>query len=536
MSVRVVPRAICATVDTEHGQMTAASGKLLPLAGGAARSSAAYTSAATPARSRKAAVTASRPCADSSSSCSSTSTPLSDTHSCSSHPAAASAWTRRSTYGAPLAPLTPTNTVDGGDALMAGNSGRSRPPSVDGAGVALATVTALRPRSVVAVALHAHAAIAEHRVGVVVLEGRTVRQGHAVTRAAERAAVALGADTRRRGGRARVRRDPAGGMRHLQAVALDAAVLAVALDALLGVVQRVVAVMARPAAGMRHRQSVAADTELGVRLEVTRHADGLAPVEDDAAVDIVPTFRVRHLQPVVALGAEGLLFVAAAALRGRDVQAHGDLGRGSRHAADVTGAARVGQLFAVVAARADRHLVLAAARHLEQRARVRDVGVAGQTLVARFAQALVVAAALAHDQVLLDLGLGMALHAVGRADIRGDRPLVLVGDVQDEVAGALQVADEVVEHARLGVALLAAHAGAIVRGLLVGGHLGFDDVAHLAGTDAVQGGEADDGGYEEHAERHEHAEDPPAGDTPFQQNAALGGLALSHGSLPPCDR
>src|SRR5450756_1775686 len=255
---------------------------------------------------------------------------------------------RDSTYGAPLAPLTPTNTVDGGDALMAGNSGRSRPPSVDGTGVALATVAALRPRSVVAVALHAHAAIAEHRVGVVVLEGRTVRQGHAVTRAAERAAVALGADTRRRGGRARVRRDPAGGMRHLHAVtrgaeraavalgadtrrrggrarvrrdpaggmrhlhavALDAAVLAVALDALLGVVQRVVAVTARPAAGMRHRQSVAADAELGVLLEVTRRADGLAPVEDDAAVDFGPTFRVRHLQPVVTLGAEGLLYTS----------------------------------------------------------------------------------------------------------------------------------------------------------------------------------------------------------------------------------
>src|SRR5450756_627459 len=419
MSVRVVPRAICATVDTEHGQMTAASGKLLPLAGGAARSSAAYTSAATPARSRKAAVTASRPCADSSSSYSSTSTPLSDMHSCSSHPAAASAWTRRSAYGAPLAPLTPTNTVDGGEALMAGNGGRSRPPSsVDGAGVALATVAALRPRSVVAVALHAHGAIAEHRAGVVVLEGRTVRQGHAVTRGAERAAVTLGADAGRhacgarvrpdpaggvrhlqavargaeraavtlgadagrhacgarvrpdpaggvrhlhavargaeraavalsadagrRGGPARVRPDPAGGVRHLQAVARDAAVLAVALDALRLVLARVAAVRARPAAGMRHRQSVAADAELGVLLEVTRHADGLASVEDDAAVDIVPTFRVRHLQPVVALGAEGLLFVAAAALPAGDVPLDGDVDLFGRRAAHVAGAAGVG--------------------------------------------------------------------------------------------------------------------------------------------------------------------------------------------------
>src|SRR5450759_274475 len=85
-----------------------------------------------------------------------------------------------------LAPLTPTNTVDGGEALMAGNGGRSRPPSSrDGAAVALAAVAALRPRSVVAVALHAHGAITEHCVGVVVPEGRTVRQGHAVTRGAE---------------------------------------------------------------------------------------------------------------------------------------------------------------------------------------------------------------------------------------------------------------------------------------------------------------------------------------------------------------
>src|SRR5450830_1356127 len=253
MSVRVVPRAICATVDTEHGQITAASGKLLPLAGGAARSSAAYTSAATPARSRKAAVTASRPCADSSSSYSSTSTPLSDTQSCSSHPAVASAWTRRSAYGAPLAPLTPTNTVDGGEALMAGNGGRSRPPSSrDGAAVALAAVAALRPRSVVAVALHAHGAVAEHCVGVVVLEGRTVRQGHAVTSGAERAAVALGAETRRRDGRARVRRDPADGMRHLQAVTRDAERAAVALGAETRRRDGRARVRRDPAGGVRH--------------------------------------------------------------------------------------------------------------------------------------------------------------------------------------------------------------------------------------------------------------------------------------------
>ena len=73
MSVRVVPRAMCAAVAIEHGQMTAASGKLLPLAGGAARSSGAYTLAVAPAMSRNAAVTSSRPCAGSSSSWRSTS-------------------------------------------------------------------------------------------------------------------------------------------------------------------------------------------------------------------------------------------------------------------------------------------------------------------------------------------------------------------------------------------------------------------------------------------------------------------------------
>ena len=43
MSVRLVPRAMCAAVDIEHGQMTTASGALLPLAGSAPRSSGANT-------------------------------------------------------------------------------------------------------------------------------------------------------------------------------------------------------------------------------------------------------------------------------------------------------------------------------------------------------------------------------------------------------------------------------------------------------------------------------------------------------------
>ena len=59
----MVPSATCATVAMEHGHSTTASGKLLPLAGGAARSSGRYTVTLTPACARKAAVTASRPAA-----------------------------------------------------------------------------------------------------------------------------------------------------------------------------------------------------------------------------------------------------------------------------------------------------------------------------------------------------------------------------------------------------------------------------------------------------------------------------------------
>ncbi len=69
MSVRLVPSAMFAAVDIEQGQMTTASGALLPLAGSAPRSSGAKTSAVAPARSRNAAVTASRPATASSSSC-----------------------------------------------------------------------------------------------------------------------------------------------------------------------------------------------------------------------------------------------------------------------------------------------------------------------------------------------------------------------------------------------------------------------------------------------------------------------------------
>ena len=106
----------------------------------------------------------------------------------------------RSAYGAPLAPLTPTKTVDGGVWVMASlpGAGAGRRSSVDGAGVALATLAALRAGATVAVALHADAAAAVHVVRVVGDEGAAVRQLHAVAGDAERAAVALGAEARRR--------------------------------------------------------------------------------------------------------------------------------------------------------------------------------------------------------------------------------------------------------------------------------------------------------------------------------------------------
>ena len=118
MSVVVAPRAMCAAVDIEQGQMTTASGPLLPLAGSAPRSSGANTCAVAPARSRNSAVTAARVPEGSLSSCLSTRMPLSEMLNCSRQPAAASARTTRAAYGAPLAPLTPRNTVCGGVAMV----------------------------------------------------------------------------------------------------------------------------------------------------------------------------------------------------------------------------------------------------------------------------------------------------------------------------------------------------------------------------------------------------------------------------------
>ena len=54
--------------------------------------------------------------------------------------------------------------------------GASRRSSVDGAGVALAAVAALRAGAAVAVALHADAAVGVHVVRVVGDEGAAVRQ------------------------------------------------------------------------------------------------------------------------------------------------------------------------------------------------------------------------------------------------------------------------------------------------------------------------------------------------------------------------
>ena len=229
---------------------------------------------------------------------------------------------------------------------------------------------------------------------------------------------------------------------------------------------------------------------LGSSLGWQRHADALAAVDDDGAVRLHPARRVRHLEAVVAVGAERpCCWWHPAHCDGRDLALDGDVDLLRRRAADVADVAVVGQLLAVVAARADRHLVLRHARHLELRARVADVGVAGDALVAGLAQARVVDADVVEHLVALDLRLGVALHAVVGAHDGGERPLVGVGDVQDEVGDALQVADEVVEHAGLGVALLAADAGAVVRRLLVGGHLGLDDVARGARVDAVDGRE-----------------------------------------------
>src|SRR5665647_2996694 len=441
--------------------------------------------------------------------------------------------------------------------------------SVDRAGVALATVAALGPGAAVAVALHAHAAAAVDVVRVVGDEGAAVRkldpvagdaegarvalaaearrrQRHAgvhrqpaarmrhlqaVTADAEGARVALATEARRRQRHAGVHRQPAARMRHLQAVTADAAVLAVALHALLLVVERVAAVVVQPGARMRHLQAVAVDAEPRVVLEMAAHADGLAAAQDDGAVSLVPALRVRHLQAVVALGAEGAPGVALGALAGRDVQLHRDLGGGRRDAADVAQVAVVGELLAVVAAGTDRHLVLRDARHLELRAGVRDVGVAGEALVAGLAQPLVVDADAADHEVLLDLAVEVTLGAGVGAHVGGDGAFVSVRDVEDQVGRPLQVADEVVEDAVLGVALLATHAGLVVGGALVRVDLGLDDVAGLAGVDAVHRREADDRGHKEHDERRQYPQDPAAGDTDLEEHAALGGLALGHGSV-----
>ena len=225
--------------------------------------------------------------------------------------------------------------------------------------------------------------------------------------------------------------------------------------------------------------------------------------------------------------------MALGALARRHVQRHRDLGRVGRHAADVADVAVVRQLLAVVTARADRHLVLAGARDRGARAGVRDVGVAGEALVAGLPQAGVVDADVADDDVLLDLAVRVTLRAVVGADEGRDGALIGVGDVEDEVRDTLDVADEVVEDAGLGVALLAPDAGAVVGRLLVRGDLGLDDVAGLAGVDAVHGREADDGGDEQHAERRQHTDDPLARDVDVQQDPALERLLAGHHSPAP---
>ena len=285
-----------------------------------------------------------------------------------------------------------------------------------------------------------------------------------------------------------MRRQPARRVRHLQAVAPDAAVLAVALDALAGL--RLGRRRCRaPCASRPGAASAARDSRCRRSGPSSVWHEAQMPLPRSRTTgpwDLRPARWMRHLEPVVALGAEVLLLMALAALRGGDVQRHGDLGR-------LAGTPLTWQVLHVSGSctpswqRAQIDILFCDERDTASSVPgMTDVGVAGEALVAGLTQPLVIDADVADDDVLLDLRVGVALLAVGVADVAGDRTLVGVGRVQDEVGHALQIADEVVEDAGLGVALLAADAGAVVRGVLVGHHFGLDDVADVAGGDVVE--------------------------------------------------
>ena len=83
-----------------------------------------------------------------------------------------------------------------------------------------------------------------------------------------------------------------------------------------------------------------------------------------------PGARVRHVEPVVAVGAGDevvSLVVAALALLRSDAAGDRDVGRSPAGTPDVADAAGVGQVLAVVAAGADGHRVL---RHADTSGRV----------------------------------------------------------------------------------------------------------------------------------------------------------------------
>ena len=238
----------------------------------------------------------------------------------------------------------------------------------------------------------------------------------------------------------------------------------------------------------------------------------------------------------MALGADRPGLVAPLALGRGHLAGDRDVDLLRRRAADVADAAVVGEPHAVVAARADRHLVLRDAGHLELRAGMADVGVAGDALVAGLAQTRVVHADVVVDLVSLELRLGMALDAVVGPHGGRERALVGVGHVQDEVGEALEVPDEVVEHARLGVALLAAHAGAVVGGLLVGGDLGLDEVARSQVLMLLTEEKAMMAPMKTTTRAATHAEQPRLGDSALEEHLTLGELVpqfLEHGHWLP---
>jgi len=172
------------------------------------------------------------------------------------------------------------------------------PTLVDRTGVALAAVAALGSGAHVAVALHAHAAGVVHVVRVVGDERRAVRQRHAVAVDAELAAVASAAERRVAHRDALVLRHPTGRMGHLEAVAVDAGVLAVTLLAELRVL---LPDLSRgwntKLLGCGQLEAVAVDARTSGSPSGDRPTQmTLAAVEDvPGRGDFIPARRMRHL-------------------------------------------------------------------------------------------------------------------------------------------------------------------------------------------------------------------------------------------------